>query len=411
MHYNRKPLIGYDGNPREKLFINIDKEDFSIVAPHPIVNISGSSAVHQHEITFITGATHCRAHALAKMIAAAVLNGNYPFAQSLKVARQVPDEQLRDDHDGSQVQPTPGKVLWIDTVHSFYTACGFIDDLKRSFNVNNENFQLMCFDVIGTFNENSSLVHDEIFKAIDRFKPTLIVIDDLDHLTPECGMFSADNFYLMMREVLDHYSTALLCVGYNLIGRAKSTAGFIGKQLFPVANNIFRVTNKGTTSVVQRIRGVTCDDQLEFAFTINEHNFPQEVIPTPDDSTVEARFVETTAVEDIFASVITRDETLTPDDLITRLNKRQESINRSNRNRHLIANARARGIISRNSDGHYTINDEVYNNPERTKQPQDDYMDNYIRNLKKASKIPIIPPNKQPDALTFINRRARPSTP
>lgn len=407
MHYKRKPLIGDDCDPWETLFLNIDNDNLSDGRPHPIVNICGSTALHRHEITFLTGTSNCRAHALAKMFAAAVLNGGYPYAQSLQVARQLPDAlQQPGDDDGNDLPPTLGKVLWIDTVHSFYTCCGIIDDLKRNFNVTNDNFRFMCLDDIGTFNECDEMVHISIDNAIRDFRPTLVVIDDIDHLTPECGMFRANNFYLSIRETLDHYDTSLLCVGYNLIGRVKATAGYIGKRLFPIANNVFRVTNRGTTALVQRVKGITHDDQFEFAFTINQQNFPQEVILTPSQETVEARFAETTTVQDIFTSVIPKDTAVTPDELVTRLNKRQDDMNRLNRNRHLIANALARGILNRDDNGQYTINSEYYTAVQAT---DNELFDGYIRNLKKASKIPIIPRKTSFNPLTFINDSARPS--
>ena len=109
MHYNRQPLIPDTLDPWESLFINIDNDDIANYRPHPIVNICGSTAIHRHEITFLTGSSHCRAHAMAKMITAAVLNGSYPFAHSLQVARQA-DSAKSDDND-TQPKVIPGKVL------------------------------------------------------------------------------------------------------------------------------------------------------------------------------------------------------------------------------------------------------------------------------------------------------------
>ena len=344
---------------------------------------------------------------MAKMIAAAVLQGSYPYAQSLQVARLLDHEHSQPDaEDASQLPPTPGKVLWIDTVHSFYTVCGFIDDLKRNFDVSNENFRLMCLDDIGAFNEREETVHFHIVNAIRTFQPTLVVIDDLDHLTPECGMVRADNFYLSIRETLDHYDTSLLCVGYNLIGRAKSTAGYIGRLLFPIANNVFRVTNRATTAMVQRVKGITGDDQFEFAFTINDQNFPQEVIMMPDSASAEARFAEDNTVRDIFTSVIPKDTAVSPDELITRLNKRHDDMNRLNRNRHLIASALARGILNRNDDGKYDVSSDYYTILNSNNAAN--LIDDYIRNLKKSCKMPFIPAKTKPEPLTFVNFPAPP---
>ena len=405
MHYNRQPLLSDDRDPWKSLFINIDSEDLCNNRPHPIVNICGSTAIHRHEITFLTGSSHCRAHAMAKMITAAVLQGSYPYAQSLQVARQASGTTVQPDDN----PPAPGKVLWIDTVHSLYTVCGFIDDLKHAFNVSNDNFRVLSLDHIGTFNERDQTVHVHIINAIRDFRPTLVVIDDLDHLTPECGMVLADNFYLAIRETLDHYDTSLLCVGYNLIGRARSTAGYIGRMLFPIANNVFRLTNRGTTAMVQRVKGISGDDQFEFAFTINDQNFPQEVIMLPDKTSVEARYAEETTVRDIFTAVIPRDTSVSPDELLSRLNKRSDDMNRLNRNRHLIANAIARGILNRNDDGNYDINSDYYITPDADNAPRPNFIDSYIRNLQKSIKVPLIPTPTDPKSLTFINTPARPS--
>lgn len=407
MHYNRQPLIG-DKHPWDHLFINIEKENLGSYRPNPIINISGSTALHRHEITFITGTSNCRAHAIAKMLTAAVINGNYPFAQALQVAQLEGDDE---EETQSSSKNTGGKVLWIDSVHSFYTLCGFIDDLKSNFNVNNDNFRCMCLDDIGTFNECDERVHAEIIKAIREFKPDLVVIDDLDHLTPECGWMRADNFYLAIRETLDHYDTALLCVAYNLIGREKSTAGFIGKRLFPIANNVFRVTNRGLMAVLNRVKGITCDDQFQFAFNINSRNFPQEVIINKEDEELENQLLEKNTVQDIITTVIPKNEAISPDELLERLNKRAAELNRFNRNRHLIGKALACGIINRNDDGKYAINNELYKNGNDFNK--DDFLnglfDKCVDKFKKINTIPKIPKNTEPISLTFINEPPRPS--
>lgn len=315
MHYNRQPLLSDDRDPWKSLFINIDSEDLCNNRPHPIVNICGSTAIHRHEITFLTGSSHCRAHAMAKMITAAVLQGSYPYAQSLQVARQASGTTARPDDN----PPAPGKVLWIDTVHSLYTVCGFIDDLKHAFNVSNDNFRVLSLDHIGTFNERDQTVHVHIINAIRDFRPTLVVIDDLDHLTPECG------------------------------------------------------------------------------------------IMLPDKTSVEARYAEETTVRDIFTAVIPRDTSVSPDELLSRLNKRSDDMNRLNRNRHLIANAIARGILNRNDDGNYDINSDYYITPDADNAPRPNFIDSYIRNLQRSIKVPLIPTPTDPKSLTFINAPARPS--
>ena len=402
MHYNRKPITQFiEDDPWSHLCLNVEFEKLEETAPHAIVNIAGSTILHQHEITFATGMSNCRAHAFAKMMAAAVLGGKYAPMPSLKVATQ----------EDAQQDSNP-RVLWIDTVHSYYTCSGIIRDIKRTVgSVNKDNFMFMCLDDLGVFNERETLVHYHIFQAISDFRPTVIIFDDLDHLTPECGMVHAENFYLQLREYLDHHDVAVLCVAYNLLGRMKGTAGHLGKQLFYVANNVFRVTNRGTTAIVQRVKGITCDDQFECAFTINDENMPQEVILEPENATLAQRFVEANSVQDIFTEVIPQNESLSPDQLVDKLNKRQEQMNRINRNRHLIACALAQKILNRDSNGHYTVNPDLYEAGNNAANRFDmDFIKSHIDKLQKANEIPFIPRQKGINVLTYFNRPARLST-
>ena len=400
MHYNRQPIAQCIlDDPWSHLCLNVEHQQLNESAPHAIVNIAGSSMLHQHEITFATGTSNCRAHAFAKMMAAAVIGGDYKPMPSLKVAK----------HEGQQ--DGNGRVLWIDAVHSFYTCCGIIHDIKRSAStpVNSDNFMFMCLDDLGTFNERDIQVHHHIFEAINNFNPTLIIFDDLDHLTPECGMMRADNFYLQLREYLDHHEVAVLCVAYNLLGRMRGTAGHIGNRIFPVANNVFRITNRGTTAVVQRVKGITSDDQFECAFIINDDNMPQEVILEPQNAALAQQFVEATAVQDIFTAVIPQNESLTPDQLVDKLNKRQEQMNRINRNRHLIASALAQRILNRDSDGNYIVNPDIYDAERNPANRFDmDFIKKHIDKLKKTSEIQYIPRQKGINMLTYFNRPAQP---
>ena len=402
MHYNRQPIAPrINDDPWSHLYLNVENETLNDTVPHAIVNIGGSTMLHQHEITFATGMSNCRAHAFAKMMAAAVIDGKYSPMPSLKVAR----------HEGKEQENT-GRVLWIDSVHSLYTCCGIIRDIKRSVSTvaNNDNFMFMCLDDLGTFNERDIQVHFHIFKAIEEFKPSLIIFDDLDHLTPECGMIHANNFYLKLREYLDHNDAAVLCVAYNLLGRMKGTAGHIGKHLFPIANNVLRISNRGTTAVVQRVKGITCDDQFECAFTINDDNMPQEVILEPKSATLAQQFVEANAVQDIFTAVMPQNESLTPDQLVEKLNKRQEQMNRINRNRHLIASALAQKILNRDDKGNYIVNPDIYNSERDFDNSFDmDFIKKHIDKLQKANDIPYIPRQKGINMLTYFNRPARPS--
>ena len=403
MHYNRQPIAQcIIDDPWSHLCLNVEHEPLGQSRPHAIVNIAGSTILHQHEISFLTGTSNCRAHAFAKMIAAAVIDGDYSPMPSLKVAK----------HEGHENEHTD-RVLWIDSVHSFYTCCGIINDIKRAVStpVNSSNFMFMCLDDLGVFNERDMDVHYHIFKIISEFKPNVIIIDDLDHLTPECGMFQADNFYLQLREYLDYHDVAVLCIAYNLIGRAKNTAGHIGKRLFPIANNVFRISNRATTTIVQRVKGITCDDQFECAFNMNDKNMPQEVILEPDNSALVERFVEASAVQDIFNAVIPLNQSLTPDQLVDKLNKRQDQMNRVSRNRHLIASALAQKVLIHDANGNYTLNPDICDTKKNTDNRFDlDFITKYTDKLQNTSEIPYIPRRKRINMLTYFNRPARLST-
>ncbi len=397
MHYNRQPLIG-DRDPWTHLFINVEREGIDISKPHPLVNIAGTTILHQHEITFITGATHCRAHAVAKMLAAAVICGEYQFAQSIQVAK--PDTT---DNDASTA--TNNRVLWIDTVHSFYTACGIINDLKQNMSISDDNLRFMCLDALGTFNERYECVLNSIIQAIYDYKPALVIIDDMDHLAPDCGYNLTENFYLMIKDVLDHTSTTILCIGYNLIGRAKSTAGPIGKRLFGISNNIFRITSRGSINLIQRIKGITCDGQTEFAFNINDKNFPQEIIMTPDDTSCDSSIFEAAAVQEVFSTMISKNENISHQQLIKRLSKHRDSIKQAKRHQRLIASAITSGILCRTTDGNYRLNSST---AASDATPPVDYLDYYINKSLITNKIPNLPNHPAPNPLTFIKTPAPP---
>ena len=153
--------------------------------------------------------------------------------------------------------------------------------------------------------------------------------------------------------------------------------------------------------LIHRIRAAGHIAQL-----ILDQNFPQEVVMIPDNTAVEARFAEVTAVQDIFTSVLPEHEALTPDELLTRLNKRHDDMNRLNRNRHLIAGALAQGIIVRDANRRYAINNDRCSKSTLTK-PDYDPLDDLIANIQKHNKIPNIPKGYPINSLTYFNRRAR----
>ncbi|MCR5130971.1 MAG: hypothetical protein K6C10_05865, partial [Prevotella sp.] len=277
------------------------------------------------------------------------------------------------------------------------------DDLKQNFNVSQDNFKFICLDALGSFANRYDSVLYGIISIIRDFKPTLVIIDDFDHLAIDCGYNLTDNFYLTVREYLDHSHPSFLCIGDNLIGRAKSTAGSIGKRLFAVASNIFRLSNKGTTAIVQRVKGIASDNQFTFAFNINDKNFPQELIPTPGADPTGDTIIKAAAVQEIFTEVVPHDEALTSQQLLNNLDRHYTDISRLKRHHRLIADALSRGILSKNDTGHYTLN------PQLTSQAApstNGYLDYYINKLNIINKIPPIPQHQPLNQLTFIKTPA-----
>ena len=89
MHYNRKPITQFiEDDPWSHLCLNVEFEKLEETAPHAIVNIAGSTILHQHEITFATGMSNCRAHAFAKMMEGTPLGILLEHLHELNVAFQ-----------------------------------------------------------------------------------------------------------------------------------------------------------------------------------------------------------------------------------------------------------------------------------------------------------------------------------
>ena len=341
--YNRTP--NFD-DPYNKCIFTCET-DLSEFGVTPLVTNYGKPTLLNHEITIITGNECARTAQFAKMLAATVLsNGEYPFAASLNT------------------QVKGGRVLWIDSINSIHSVAYIMQEFKNHLNITHDNFNMICLDALGTFHNRSTEVARIITTAITRFKPNLIVINDIDNLFPGVGFNESHNFVSFLRDVTCHENTAVCAVGHNLIGKVKNTTGYIGNLLFPIATNIFRVIDYGASS------RVTCHRSLiqipyEFTFIINEHNMPQEVIRTPKLKQPSEDFINTTTLQDVFAEALKENKDLSAMELTDSVNSKLMHRARLRRARMMIADALIRGIITRDPvTGKYSATPEAHEVPD-----------------------------------------------
>lgn len=237
-----------------------------------LVTNSKSATINAHEIAVITGNEAARTALFAKMIAATMLSGgNYPFAEGMKT------------------HITNAKVLWIDSVTSVHDTAQLARDMKQHFNADGNNFKIIALTALGSDQVEYNTVRDIVLKTIDAFLPNLIIINDLDNLFPYVGFGFAMGFVNFLRDFVANHEAAVCAVGHNLIGKVKKTTGFVGEILYPVASTVYRVSERSKKeSAITRVSCYKTFRQCprDFAFTINDFNFPQQVLEeapqTPD---------------------------------------------------------------------------------------------------------------------------------
>ncbi len=323
--YLRQPVFE---DPQQNCIFTCET-DLSEFGATPLVTNCGIPVVLNHEITLVTGCSHSRTHHYAKMLATAILNGGqYPFAPSFTT-------ELKG-----------GKVMWIDSVNSIHSVTNLMQQFKENCKINSDNFQMMCLDCLGAFNNNSSLIVDLIIGAVRDFRPNFIVINDIDHLIPFAGHRDTNDFVAFLRETTSLYNVAVCAIAHNLIGKVKNTTGLLGTELFGIATNIFRVIDHGATSTVTSYKALE-QTPYEFTFTLNDRNLPQEVVIAPQRVSASQDYIDTLTLQDIFSSIISDGVSIKPDELMASVTSHLIRLAKFNRARNLISNALIRGIISR----------------------------------------------------------------
>ena len=331
-----------------------------------LVSIGGLPVISQHEATYITGRDTCHAHHFAKMLAGAVIAGSYNHAPSLQANASHPTPPWH-------VSPSnPGTVLWIDTIHSPYDCVKLYREMKENFHFNDGDFNIFCLDMLGVFREDYYSVIHYIEDHIHKLKPALIVIDDIDHFMPHCGINVASTFNHIVRDTLNHTDSAFLFIGYNHLGKRASTTGDLGKLLFPESTKVFSVSTQNGISRMSIVRAHehVSADEPEFIFSIGDGNLPHELVKTMPSGNISPTFVEQHTMQDIIGEVIESGETITPDELVTRISKRQSQLNRIDRARTLIAQAATYGLIKKqDGSNNYTLSTSTLESAVNTALP------------------------------------------
>jgi len=312
----------------------------------PLVSINGLPIIRQHQSTYITGKETCHAHHYAKMIATAILSGKYSAVPGLIVHDTVPVR-------GSNAA-TPRSVLWIDTINGPHTCAHLYNEMRQRFQADNGEFNLICLDLLGVFRYDFYDVINTISECIRKFRPSLVVVDDIDHFMPQCGINVASRFNRIVRDTLNHTETAFLFIGYNNLNKRASTTGDLGRILFPCSNNIFSITTQNDMSKVKLIKGTNCSaPDTVFHFTIGSDNMPQAASGEVMSSSAGKHNIDQTTLRDIMEAVIKPGESISPDNLLIKLNERRQQLNRVDRSRSLIAQALSLDIIKKNNNTHH----------------------------------------------------------
>ena len=235
-----------------------------------MVTNDDSATINAHEIAIITGTEAARTALFAKMLAATMLSGgNYPFA------------------DGMKTHLPNAKVLWIDAVNSLHDMAQLTRDMKQQFNADGNHFKIVALTALGTDQIYYKTVKEVVNTTINDFNPNLIIINDLDNLFPNVTWGGAMGFVEYLRNYVATRVAAVCAIGHNLIGKVKKTTGYVGEILYPIASTVYRVSERSKKECA--VTRVSCYKTFrqcprDFAFTINDFNFPQQVLPESDTS-------------------------------------------------------------------------------------------------------------------------------
>ena len=324
--------------------------DLTTLNIQPLVTINGQNIIQQHHSTYLTGKDTCRAHHFAKLIAAAVLAGDCPNVPSAQVHDTVPvtietTSPADNRRHVTTTRATPRSVLWIDTVHGPHLSAQLYRELEAHI-TGDAKFQLACLDVLGDERDNFHALNRRIQELIEQLNPALVVIDDIDHFMPFCGVNVATEFCRIVRDVLNHTETSFLFVGYNNLGKKASTTGNLGKYLFIDAYDVFTVSTQRQVTTVRYVRGFDLSndpDLTQFHFTIGPDNFPHAAEKAPAVGSI----MDSAVLAQCVTDVLQPGQTITPDELVTRITARHRQLKQQARSRAILNQALNLDLIQR----------------------------------------------------------------
>ena len=297
--------------------------DLSGFTAKPLVTLNGQHILQQHHVSYLTGKETCRAHHFAKFLAINILSS--------------PSSDAR--------------VLWIDTLHGPHICSRIYHELVDHA-TDEKNLHLVCLDMLGGQRDNVFAISRNIEALISMFKPTLVVIDDIDHLMPFCGINVANEFCRIVRDVTNHTDTAFLFIGYNHLNKRTSTTGNLGKFLFIQADHVFTLSTQREVTTVRLARSYNLSrnpNDSEFHFTIGADNLPHETDRLPGSKTV----IDDT-LRDIISEVIQPGQAITPDEFLKQVNTRQRQLKRQHRADDLITQALHLNLLRHCDGNRYT---------------------------------------------------------
>ena len=261
--------------------------DFTI---RTLVSINGQPILRTHHTTYLTGRETCHAHHFAKHLAIKVLNDT-PITQSTSSdnVHVGSGSAAVSSESSASSSSSPCKVLWIDTLHGPHISTRIYHELTAHAN-DKESLYFICLDILGGQRDNHYMLSRNIEALIKELNPTLVVIDDIDHLMPFCGINIANEFCRIIRDVVNHTDTAFLFIGYNHLGKKASTTGNLGKYLFLDSSDIFSLTTQRDLTTVRLINSYDMSHQSDdtiYSFIIGNDNLPHEAERHPKTNPID----------------------------------------------------------------------------------------------------------------------------
>ena len=339
--------------------------DLTAFTARPLVTINGQPILRQHHITYLTGKETCRAHHFAKHLAIQLLSNSKDSdgskasdssngSDSVSVASGSIAGENPEGCGSSTSHPRPRcKVLWIDTLHGPHVAAAIYRELAAHA-TSARDLHFICFDILGGQREEHWYYTRCIEALIKRLRPQLVVIDDIDHFMPHCGINLAIEFNRAVRDVLNHSDTAFLFIGYNHLGKRASTTGNLGKELFTSANDIFAVSTQRDITTVRHAYGYDMrhdPEDTQFRFTIGPDNLPREVDAPAATRTTG---IDDDALRDIVNDILQPGQSLTKEDFHHQVTTRHRHLKKDDRTTALLNQALRLHLITVTPTGQIT---------------------------------------------------------